>query len=166
MSSHSEQCGVRSGYADPAQLGTDRWVALIGARHLISGTCVVVNAGTTMTVDALSADGIFLGGFIVPGYELMREALARNTAQLKLEAGRFSFFPDNTADAIASGALNALAGAIERMVQYVSRTGEDEPVVLVSGGDAQRLIGLLTAEPRLVDNLVLEGLARIGSTDG
>ena len=104
VSARSEQCGVRSGYADPAQLGADRWAALIGARHLVEGACVVANAGTTMTVDALSADSIFLGGFIVAGFELMRETLARNTAQLKLQDGRFAFFPDNTGDAIASGA--------------------------------------------------------------
>ena len=92
MISQAEQCGVRSSYAEPAQLGADRWAALIGARRRYAGPCAVVNAGTTMTVDALSAEGIFLGGFIVPGLELMREALARNTAQLKAQDGRFSFF--------------------------------------------------------------------------
>ena len=165
VSARSEQCGVRSGYADPAQLGADRWAALIGARHLVEGACVVANAGTTMTVDALSADSIFLGGFIVAGFELMRETLARNTAQLKLQDGRFAFFPDNTGDAIASGALNALAGAVERMVSYMRATGADEPVVLVSGGGAQRLLPHLGGEVRLAENLVLEGLARIGSSD-
>jgi type III pantothenate kinase len=166
VSARSEQCGVRSGYADPVQLGADRWAALIGARHLVEGSCVVANAGTTMTVDALSADSIFLGGFIVAGFELMRETLARNTAQLKLQDGRFAFFPDNTGDAIASGALNALAGAVERMVSYMRATGADEPVVLVSGGGAQHLLPHLGGEVRLAENLVLEGLARIGSSDG
>jgi type III pantothenate kinase len=166
VSARSEQCGVRSGYADPAQLGADRWAALIGARHLVDGPCVVANAGTTMTVDALSADSIFLGGFIVAGYELMRETLARNTAQLKRQYGRFSFFPDNTGDAIASGALNALAGAVERMVSYMRATGQDEPAVLLSGGGAQRLLAHLGGDVRLVENLVLEGLVRIGSSDG
>ena len=77
----SEQCGVRSSYADPARLGADRWAALIGARHLYQGACVVVNAGTTMTVDALSSESIFLGGCIVPGFELMRRALAANITE-------------------------------------------------------------------------------------
>jgi type III pantothenate kinase len=166
VSARSDQCGVRSGYAHPAQLGADRWAALIGARHLAAGACVVANAGTTLTVDALSADSIFLGGFIVAGFELMRESLARNTAQLKLQDGRFAFFPDNTGDAIASGAINALAGAVERMVRYVRATGEDEPVVLVSGGGAPDLLPHLSGDVRLVDNLVLEGLARIGASDG
>ena len=160
----AEQCGVRSGYADPAQLGADRWAALIGARHLCSGACVVVNAGTTMTVDALSAEAIFLGGFIVPGFDLMRASLDANTAQLALREGAFSYFPDNTGDAIASGALNALAGAIERMCRYVTEVGDSAPAVVLSGGNAALLVPLLKEPPQVVDNLVLEGLVRIGAS--
>jgi type III pantothenate kinase len=165
VSAQSDQCGVRSGYAQPAQLGADRWAALIGARHLVAGACVVANVGTTMTVDALSAESIFLGGFIVAGFDLMREALARNTAQLELQNGRFAFFPDNTGDAIASGAVNALTGAVERMVSYMQATGEGAPVVLVSGGGAPHLLPHLSGDVRPVDNIVLEGLARIGASD-
>lgn len=160
-----EQCGVRSSYAEPAQLGPDRWAALIGARHLYAGPCVVVNAGTTMTVDALSSESIFLGGFIVPGYALMRETLAGNTAKLKLREGGFRFFPDNTGDAIASGALNALSGAVDRMCRYMEESGEDHPIVVLSGGNAELLKPRLNGQPQVVDNLVLEGLVRIGATD-
>ena len=160
-----EQCGVRSSYANPAQLGPDRWAALIAARNLHPGSCVVVNAGTTMTVDALSADAIFLGGFIVPGYDLMRAALDTNTARLRLADGAFSFFPDKTGDAIASGALNALAGAVDRMCRYVVETGQDDPIVVLSGGNAPMLMPHLSAGVQLVDNLVLEGLAVIGMSD-
>jgi type III pantothenate kinase len=164
--SRAEQCGVRSSYADPGQLGVDRWAALIGARHLYPGACVVVNVGTTMTVDALSSDSIFLGGFIVCGYTIMREALARRTAQLELYQGAFSFFPDNTADAIASGALNALAGAVDRMCRYMIETGEDEPLIVLSGGNAALLQPRLQSAPELVENLVLEGLVRMGTENG
>jgi type III pantothenate kinase len=125
----------------------------------------VVNAGTTMTVDALSAESIFLGGLIVPGYDLMRAALDANTARLRLAQGKFSYFPDTTADAIASGALNALAGAIDRMCRYMVETGEADPRVLVSGGNAPLLVPHLSAQAQLVDNLVLEGLALIGKSD-
>jgi type III pantothenate kinase len=162
--SRVEQCGVRSSYAEPARLGADRWAALIGARRRYAGACAVVNAGTTMTVDALSAEGIFLGGFIVPGFELMRESLARNTAHLARQDGRFAFFPDNTGDAITSGALNALAGAVERMMRYIAETGDDEPLVVISGGNAQLVAGCLSVRAELVDNLVLEGLVGIGSS--
>jgi type III pantothenate kinase len=170
VASGADQCGVRSSYAAPQQLGPDRWAALVGARGLYDGPCVVISAGTTMTVDALSSEGVFLGGFIVAGYALMRSSLAANTARLALQDGRFSFFPDNTGDAIASGAINALAGAIERMVRYMADAGEGEPCVILSGGDAGLIAPLLHDERRyrvqLVDNLVLEGLLRIGVSDG
>lgn len=164
--SRAEQCGVRSGYAEPRQLGADRWAALIGARRLFDGPCVVVNAGTTMTVDALSGDGIFLGGLIVAGYDLMRDALSRGTAQLKPRHGSFTFFPDNTEDAIASGAINALAGAIDRMVNYLADSGEDDAAVVLSGGNAALLEPRLAQRVIAVDNLVLEGLVTIVSADG
>jgi type III pantothenate kinase len=163
----AEQCGVRSSYANPEQLGPDRWAALIGARHRYDGPCLVVNAGTTMTVDALSSEGVFLGGFIVAGYSLMRQSLSANTARLRLQDGGFSFFPDNTGDAIASGALNSMAGAVDRMALYMTQTGEGDPAVLLSGGDASVLAPLLEPRARVqvVDNLVLEGLLCIGASD-
>ena len=165
VAGRAAQCGVHSSYASPGQLGPDRWAALVGARGLFEGPCVVVNAGTTMTVDALSSEGVFLGGFIVPGYALMKNALAANTARLVLQEGTFSFFPDNTGDAIASGALNALAGALDRMVRYMGETGEGEPSVMLSGGDAALVAPLLNHRVQVVDNLVLEGLLRIGVND-
>lgn len=156
-----QQCGVKSGYADPAQLGSDRWAGLIAAWKLYGCACVVVNAGTTMTVDALSDDGVFLGGVIVPGLDLMQQALAQGTAQLKRAPGEFCFFPDNTADAIASGAINALAGTIERLYAYMTQTGQSTPQVLLSGGAAQVLQPRLNLRSVLVDNLVLDGLLEI-----
>lgn len=157
----ARQCGVTSGYDDPEQLGSDRWAGLIGAWHLFHGPCAVVNAGTTMTVDALSDEGAFLGGFIVPGIELMREALARGTAQLPLQPGRFTYFPASTADAISSGAINALAGAVERMLGFMAQTGQVAPLAVLSGGTAALIAGELNSRHEVVDNLVLEGLLQI-----
>ena len=155
------QCGVRNSYDHPQQLGPDRWAALIGARGLHRGACVVVGAGTTLTVDALSADGVFLGGMIVPGAALMRGALARNTARLRPRQGRFAYFPAATADAIESGTVNALAGAVERMLRFMREAGEDAPLTVVSGGGARALAPHLNGTVEVVDNLVLEGLVRI-----
>jgi type III pantothenate kinase len=160
-----EQCGVKSSYGDPAQLGADRWAAVIGTRALHESAAIVVNAGTAITVDALTADGVFLGGLILPGLTLMRDALAERTAQLPRADGAFAFFPASTADAIASGALNAACGAIERMADYLAASGGEPPVAVLSGGDAARLAPHLAVETRLVDNLVLEGLRAIAQQD-
>ena len=165
VSGREQQCGVRSGYADPAQLGSDRWAGLIAAWKLYGQACVVVNAGTTMTVDALSADGVFLGGIIVPGLDLMRNSLASGTAQLKLQRGAFYYFPDNTADAIMSGAINALCGAIDRVCGYMEESGQGTPLVVLSGGAAVLIKPRLTVRAELVDNLVLDGLLEIAKQE-
>jgi type III pantothenate kinase len=166
ITSAAAQCGVSSGYAAPETLGPDRWAALIGAWHLTHAACVVVNVGTTMTVDALSAEGVFLGGCIVPGATLMRDALARDTANLAAREGAFSYFPDNTGDAIFSGAVNALAGSVERMVRYLEESTGSAPPVLLSGGAAVLIEKRLNAAVTLVDNLVLEGLLQIALQPG
>lgn len=148
-------CGVHNGYADPAQLGADRWAALIGARHLHDGPAVVVMAGTATTIDALDGDGRFLGGLILPGLDLMLAALHRNTAGLPAARGVFQRLPRNTDDAIVSGALQATLGAIERFAATL-----DSPACLLSGGAADRLAPHLDRPCRRIDNLVLAGLAR------
>jgi type III pantothenate kinase len=156
--SRAQQCGVRNGYRDPGQLGCDRWASLIAARSLEPGPCLVVTAGTALTVDALAGDGLFLGGIIVPGVGLMKQALAGNTAGLREEAGGFEDLPRSTADAIESGAVQALAGAVERMAALLAARGGGAPRCLLSGGAAAVLAPRLSLPLRRVDNLVLEGL--------
>ena len=155
------QCGVRNSYDDPAQLGCDRWAALIGAHRRHGGPAVVVDAGTALTADALTGDGVFVGGIIVPGADLMRKALAEHTAALKPQPGKFSFFPNTTGDAIMSGAINSLAGAIERMARFLEEAGQPQPACVLSGGGAALLAPYLNLEVKVVDNLVLEGLLAI-----
>jgi type III pantothenate kinase len=156
-SARREQCGVRNSYADPAQLGPDRWAALIGARALHRGDCLVVNAGTATTADLLSADGEFRGGVILPGVRLMKRSLAEGTAGLPLAEGRYDPEPRTTADAIETGCLAAQAGAVKEMLL---RLGPGA-ACLLSGGAAGDLAAVLGLPVRLVDNLTLEGLVRI-----
>lgn len=160
------QCGVSNGYDQPEQLGADRWAALIAARHLHKGCCLVVTIGTALTADALSQRGEFLGGMIVPGLTLMREALAGKTAGIApyggmLAQGGFKPFPTNTADAVYSGALCALAGTVKRMAAQLAAASGTRPLCILSGGAAHLLLPHLNIPLRRVDNLVLEGLIRI-----
>ncbi|HTQ74744.1 MAG TPA: type III pantothenate kinase [Burkholderiales bacterium] len=162
IAARRHQCGVRNGYIEPGQLGADRWAALIGARMMFRGPCLVVASGTATTVDMLRGDGTFAGGMILPGLELMKRALAENTAGLPLSRGRFSRTPRSTADAIQSGCLLAQAGAIERIFGAM---GPGAACVL-AGGAAARIAPHLRIPVRRADNLVLEGLVRIaGETE-
>ncbi len=160
FASSDQLAGVRNGYRTPSQLGCDRFAAAIGARALEPGKALVIaTCGTATTIDALSADGVFLGGMILPGLGLMAASLARNTAQLPHVAPGGSDgagFADNTDDAILSGCLSAQAGAIERAVGLL---GAD--LCLLSGGAAPYIAPLLAARSysaRMVDNIVLVGL--------
>lgn len=153
----SAQCGVRNGYEQPAQLGSDRWAALIAAWHQVGGACLVVNCGTATTIDALSAQGEFLGGLILPGMELMQSSLSAATAQLHGGSGAYAAFPRNTDDALCSGAIQASCGAIERQYALLG----DAAAVVLSGGAAERLRAHLNLSPRMADNLVLQGLSLI-----
>ena len=154
-----ERCGVRNGYERPEQLGPDRWAALIAARALEAGPCLVVNAGTATTVDMLSSDGEFLGGLILPGIELMRFVLHEHTGRLPIQEGHFVARPRNTVDAIETGCRHAQAGAVERMHRAMGAGAQ----CLVSGGGGPALIERLELPARYVENLVLEGLARIAA---
>ena len=158
IKSERSQCGVRNSYEDPAQLGCDRWAALIGAHRLHGGPALVVNAGTAVTIDALNGEGVFVGGIIAPGTELMYQALAANTAGLKPQPGKFSPFPTSTGDAIVSGAIYTLCGAIERMARFLEESEQAVPRCVLSGGGAALLALHLNLDVKVVDNLVLEGL--------
>ena len=153
----------RTGTRVPAQLGADRWASLCAARRrsladdLFPPACVVVNAGTAVTVDALDADGVFRGGLILPGLRLMLRALAENTAALKVTPGEMRPFPDNTADALYSGAMSAVCGAIESMRRRVDPRAEQVRCYL-AGGSAAEIAPHLNAPVEVVDNLVLEGV--------
>jgi type III pantothenate kinase len=160
--SRAAQCGVTNGYGKPETLGVDRWAALIGARHRHPGDCIVVGAGTATTIDILRASGEFRGGVILPGLDLMKRALAENTARLPLADGVFADEPRNTEDAIESGALHAQAGAIERMhARAGADSGSGQVACLLSGGAAARIAAQLALPHRVLDHLVLDGLVRI-----
>lgn len=149
------RCGLRNGYANPAQLGADRWAALVGAWRELGRACLVVSAGTATTVDFIDADARFAGGCILPGLDMMRASLAGGTANLPLAEGAYVAHPDNTLDAIASGCLNAQLGAIDRM-----RMPANLPLVL-TGGAADALTPLLPGEVLLRPWLVLDGLLQL-----
>lgn len=171
-------CGVTNGYADPRQLGADRWAAVVGAWQRWRRDLVVIDAGTALTVDLVRADGHHLGGLIVPGVALMQAALAGSTADIAalaaseaaegaaaasdpalahdLNLGR------STRDAIAHGAVYSLLALIERAQRAFPEPAAGAPTLVLTGGDAAQLHqhAVLTAA-ELRPALVLEGLQRL-----
>ena len=165
--SEREACGVRNAYRQPRRMGVDRWVAMIGAWAEFGSSVIVVDAGTAVTIDAIDDDGQHLGGQIFPGVALMAGALAAETSDLPAPRARtpaavagLDIFGDSTARAIQQGTWNAVVGAVDRAITTL-RSNAYEPLVVLTGGDASRMLTALGTEPLHRPNLVLQGLARL-----
>lgn len=177
ISAQSAACGVSNHYDEPSALGSDRWAALIAAWHIKQAPCVVVNAGTAVTIDALCMQpaphkdkAAFIGGLILPGLDLMQQSLGLATAQLPRQAStqqsQLGIFAKNTADAMFAGALYAILGAIGSMVCELHQHCKQVPHIVISGGNSNiiksHLTGDMTEQAVIVDNLVLQGLYLLG----
>jgi type III pantothenate kinase len=160
------EAGMTNGYDHPARLGADRWVAMIGARHrlLAQGSikpCIVVMVGTAVTVEAIDADGKFLGGIILPGHGIMLRALESGTAGLHVPTGEVCDFPTNTSDALTSGGTFAIAGAVQRMADNLQRHCGQAPVCIMTGGAGWKMAPSMSVEVDLVESLIFDGLLEI-----
>jgi type III pantothenate kinase len=158
-----QACGVTNNNY-PA-LGTDRWAALIAVRHRVKQAVLVVNAGTAITMDALTEKGVFLGGTIMPGLHLMHASLNQHAAQINIHAGSgdaiLNNFPTNTQDATQAGCMNAVVGAICLMLKRLEKHSGWLPKLVISGGDASKIAEALKPELKqvmMMEYLVLHGL--------
>lgn len=132
-------------YATPHTLGADRKAAACGARKLCPGRpCVIVDAGTCITVDYMDACGVFGGGAIMPGIEMKFRALHTFTAKLPLyttvDAASQPVTGRSTQESMAAGVLTATRYAIEGFVAHY-REREPDIAVLLTGGDANWVWG-------------------------
>jgi type III pantothenate kinase len=167
--SSAGEAGLTNGYDHPTRLGADRWVAMIGAharmrQHMNGGAArpmVVVMVGTAVTVEAIDANGKFMGGFILPGHGIMLRALESGTAGLRVPTGDVCEFPTNTSDALTSGGTYAIAGAVERMVQHVRQHCGAEPACYMTGGAGWKMAPSMSVQFELVDSLIFDGLLEI-----
>jgi len=155
--------GIRNAYRNPAQLGCDRFATAIGAHHLFPQQALLLaTCGTATTIDAVSADGLFVGGMILPGLGLMANALAHGTAQLPLVIDHIVItapFADNTDDAIISGCIAAQVGAITHAMalQHQHNPGIEIKCIL-AGGSAGVIAPYLPMPCETINHLVLTGL--------
>lgn len=155
----AEMAGVRIAYAQPEQLGADRFLSLLAAHARGPGPWLIVSIGTAVTVDALSQEGRHLGGVIAPTPALMREALAARVPHLRNDGGEPMVFAGNTQDALAGGALGAVLGLIERCHARAAIVFGCVPMVLLGGGGATDVQSEMCLDYQPAPDLVLEGLS-------
>lgn len=155
-------------YDHAAELGLDRIAAALGARSLCGGgALVVVDAGTALTVDALTADGRLAAVAIAPGLRACAAALRAAAPHLPLPdlaAGPVTVPARGTADSLRTGHLLAAAGAIERLVAAARGVVGDAGAVVVTGGDAAVLSAHLGFAHRVEPHAVLHGIRAIHAT--
>lgn len=163
--------GVTTSYRQPRRLGVDRWVAMIGAWNEFRSALCVVDAGTALTIDLLDRSGRHLGGQIIPGIDMMGDSLRSRTSDIAPARRRsknpgegLDIFGKSTDDAIAYGSLSAACGAIERAEKRL-RSAAMRPKIVLTGGDASRILKQLNSNVIHRPNLVLQGLATMLQSD-
>ena len=157
--------GVKTGMPirtdNPRELGADRLVNAVAAWARFQRACIVVDFGTAITYDVVSADGEYLGGIISPGIEISLEALARRAAKLgQIELGEpRALIGKSTADALRSGIVYGFAGQVDGIVGRLRAELDADAPVIATGGLAHHLVPAFTASIDTVDDvLTLEGL--------
>ena len=157
----SAECGVTNAYGTPGDLGADRWVAMIAAHRLSDRAVCVVDCGTAITLDVVTADGGHRGGLILPGMAMLCQSLQVNTAGIEMhdDVPASGLLAPGTRAGVEQGARILLASAIDRIVNEIAEQGNETPDVIMTGGDATQLLPLLGITVQHVPGLVLQGLA-------
>jgi type III pantothenate kinase len=155
---------IETDVADPGSVGVDRLCAAVAAFDRLGVPCVVADFGTAITVDCVNAEGVFLGGAILPGLDMAAASLSAGTAQLprvKLSRPKW-VYGKNTEQAIIGGVIYGARGALRGLVEaYATELGQ-WPVVIVTGSDAKWVcesLGESDLIQAIVPDLVLRGVA-------
>ncbi len=160
-------CPLPTRYAEPGTLGVDRWVTALAA-HRELRAAVVVDCGTAVTVDAVAADGTFLGGAIAPGLAAMALGLATAAPALPAFDRRrqISVPATSSSAAVDAGVMLAFAGAVERLVAEIAPVLGGAPPVLITGGDAEVCLRHGRLQAKLVPDLLHRGLRWLAEPTG
>jgi type III pantothenate kinase len=157
-----DAAGVCCGYGDPGALGVDRWLAVVAAFNEFGRPCVVVDAGSAVTVDLVDGDGQHLGGYIVPGLGMMRQSLFEGTSQVKVtDFAAVSVEPGcSTKQAVTNGSLLMIKAMVESAAELLkSKIGSAH--IVITGGDGDCLMKVLGDQACYLPELVMDGLALI-----
>ena len=151
--------GVINAYADPSQYGVDRWAALLGAHSLYDDPVCIIDAGTAITVDLLDAGGRHQGGRILPGLQMMRDALLKGAAGIHHADGKPTAFANNTADAVSSGTLHILQAALIEICASAGQCLGNNMKIIITGGMSEQIMSF-SGMPEMLHEpeLVLTGL--------
>jgi type III pantothenate kinase len=159
LQAHAMQCGVRSAYAEPAQMGVDRWLAMLAAWNRFQCPVCVSDIGTAVTVDVVAADGRHLGGLIAPGIALSQSVLQTRTAGVRhADPGAGAALGQSTGACVANGCLLSIVGTLRMALELMGRECGAGGVLVATGGDAPRILPFLPDSCVHVPNLIFDGM--------
>ena len=147
-------------YKTPETLGADRVASVAGAYSLYPAEdCLIINAGTCLTIDFIGKNAVYEGGSISPGINMRFKALNAFTARLPLveEKNPVALTGTSTSDAIKSGVLNGVLAEIKGMIDFY-RLAYPDCRIIITGGDSFFFDRNLKADIFVVPELVLIGL--------
>ena len=151
--------GMKVVYDKPEQLGVDRVLAAYAAHRLFNDSCIVIDAGTAVTVDAVTEDGTFAGGFIFPGQDVLSWSLTVKTDLPYISPAVVCEGIGNSTESCISKALNiGFAGAITELVNKAAAFVGGTDRLMITGGGAEILQSCLPFKMLHRPFLVLEGL--------
>jgi type III pantothenate kinase len=155
--------GLAIRYDNPSEVGADRIVNAVAALHKYGGPCIIVDLGTAITFDAISASAEYLGGIIAAGIGISAEALFSRTARLPLIDFRkpASLIGTNTVASMQSGLYYGAIGAIDGMIERMIAELGPETKAIATGGQAKLIAGGSRYIRHVDENLTLEGLRLI-----
>lgn len=155
-----EDFGVINAYSEYQYLGVDRWLTLVAIRQSFKQPTVIVDIGTALTFDVMDSDGKHLGGWIMPGYQLMMKSVLENTTKVfsDSEHSESLTLANNTADGLKNGCRAALVGLIEFGLKQASAELNEVPAVILCGGGVRHLPKSWCKPFYHRSELVLEGL--------
>ena len=155
-----EAFGIKNSYANVQKMGVDRWLAMICAAEKTKKAFFVMDVGTAITVDFV-VDGQHLGGWIVPGFNVMRDALVASTKKVFANDEIPTSFGvgTDTEECVATGCHAAVYGVYLSAVDYISSKQTDFDIIL-GGGDKKVFAFLESAVNIRPAHLVVQGLAR------
>lgn len=158
MVARNHCAGLYNGYQDPTLLGVDRWMAILGAWSQVKKSCLVVDAGTALTIDAVAGDH-HIGGYILPGLRMQRQTLGQSTALIGVssDAGILTW-GRTTSSAVANGTLLSAVATIERALVELQGCVDDTCSLFVTGGDAREIVPLLSVAAIVNEDLVFRGM--------
>lgn len=152
-------------YAQPSQLGIDRWLAMLGASLLFPNkACLVIDAGTATTIDAIANQGQHLGGWIIPGIEMLYTTLVNNTQKIIAQKNEQPSIAlgKNTSECVNNGSWAITVGVIELQYRKLLKQYAEVEIIL-TGGNRHEIASQLNDEHHIIDDLIFIGMQRFCS---